>query len=78
MLTLTRSIVAEHHLTCLMVTHNMESALQLGNRTLMMNNGSVLLDTRGEARASLTVNDLLNAFREAAGRALANDRMLLS
>ena len=78
MLTLTRSIVAEHHLTCLMVTHNMESALQLGNRTLMMNNGSVLLDTRGEARASLTVNDLLDAFREAAGRALANDRMLLS
>lgn len=77
-LALTKSIVNEHHLTCLMVTHNMESALELGTRTLMMNNGAIILDTQGEERANLTVADLLNAFRDAAGKALANDRMLLS
>lgn len=77
-LAITRSIVEEHSLTCLMVTHNMESALQLGNRTLMMNNGSIILDVSGDERSALTVNDLLEAFRQAAGKALSNDRMLLS
>ena len=77
-LELTRSIVAEHHLTCMMVTHNMQSALELGNRTLMMHDGQILLDVRGEERASLGVPDLLQLFRDAAGRALDNDRMLLS
>ena len=75
---LTREIVAEHHITTLMVTHNMHQALGLGNRTLMMDGGSVVLDIRGEERAGMTVEDLLERFRTGAGKALDNDRILLS
>ena len=77
-LELTDKIVREDHLTCLMVTHNMQSALDLGNRTLMMNHGRIILDTRGEERAGLTVADLLERFRRLNGAELDNDRMLLS
>lgn len=77
-LELTDKIVREDHLTCLMVTHNMQSALELGNRTLMMNHGRIILDTRGEERAGLTVADLLERFRRLNGAELDNDRMLLS
>ena len=76
-LKLTREIVAEHHITTLMVTHNMHQALGLGNRTLMMDGGSVVLDIRGEERAGMTVEDLLALFEKASGQALASDRMLL-
>lgn len=76
-LEITRRIVAEEHLTCLMVTHNMESALSLGNRTLMMDRGRIIFDVSGEERKGLTVADLLQRFKTAAGKALDNDRMLL-
>ena len=76
-LTLTKEIVEENRLTCLMVTHNMQTALDLGNRTLMMNDGQIIYDVRDEERAALQVEDLLDLFREAAGRGLNNDRMLL-
>ncbi len=76
-LALTQEIVREHRLTCLMITHNMQSALELGNRTLMMNHGKILMDIAGEERRSLTVGDLLLKFREASGKELDNDRMLL-
>ena len=76
-LALTNKIVDENHLTCLMITHNMQSALDLGNRTIMMDQGRVVMDTRGEERSHLTVADLLLKFKEAAGKALDNDRMLL-
>ena len=76
-LELTKSIVEEHHLTCMMITHNMQSALDLGNRTLMLNRGRIVLDTSGEERSRLTVPDLLVKFKEAAGEELDNDRMLL-
>jgi len=77
-LSLTREIVESEHLTCLMITHNMQSALELGNRTLMMDNGDIILDISGEERRGLTVEDLLQRFRAGVGRALTNDRMLLS
>ncbi|MCI6928729.1 MAG: ABC transporter ATP-binding protein [Ruminococcus sp.] len=76
-LSLTEKIVAENKLTCMMITHNMQSALELGNRTIMMNNGQIIMDTFGEERKALTVADLLQKFKEAAGRDLDNDRMLL-
>ena len=76
-LSLTTRIVEEHGLTCLMITHNMQSALDLGNRTIMMDRGRIVFDTTGEERAALTVDDLLDRFREASGRRLDNDRMLL-
>ena len=74
---ITQKIVAEEKLTCLMVTHNMESALALGNRTLMMNGGHILFDVSGEERKGLTVEDLLQRFKTESGKGLDNDRMLL-
>ena len=77
-LELTRRTVAEHHITCLMVTHNMAQALTLGNRTLMMADGRIVLDGAGAERAGMTVDDLVARFRADTGRALDNDRMLLT
>lgn len=77
-LELTSSIVSDKHITCLMITHNMQSALELGNRTIMMDNGRVIYDVCGEERNRLTVSDLLERFKEGAGKALDTDRILLS
>ncbi len=76
-LELTKSIVSENRLTCLMITHNMQSALELGSRTIMMNGGNIIFDASGAQRDALTVGDLLNKFKENAGKELDNDRMLL-
>ena len=77
-LELTKSIVAENHITCLMITHNMHDALTLGNRTLMMDSGRIVLDIAGPERQGLTVDDLLQRFAKNAGHALSDDRVLLS
>lgn len=77
-LELTRRVVAEHNLTCMMITHNMQQALELGTRTLMMADGSIVLDVRGEERDGLTVESLLSRFKEGTGKHLDNDRILLS
>ena len=77
-LELTKKIVRENALTCLMITHNMHSALELGNRTLMMNGGSIVLDVGGEERAGMCVDDLLERFKQGAGKGLDSDRILLS
>lgn len=77
-LELTRRIVAERRITCLMITHNLHSALELGSRTLMMDGGRIVLDLAGEERQGLTVEALLKRFYTGAGRALDNDRILLS
>ena len=77
-LDLTKKVVSERNLTCLMVTHNMHQALETGNRTLMMYNGNIILDKAGEERAKMTVDDLLDQFRVQAGEELDNDRILLS
>ena len=77
-LELTENIVAENNLTCMIITHNMSSALELGNRTLMMDSGNIILDIKGPERDGLTVNDLLDMFKKNVGHALDNDRMLLA
>ena len=77
-LRLTREIVEGERITCLMITHNMKNALELGNRTFMMDAGRVVLDIGGEERKGLTVDDLLERFRAGAGKNLDNDRILLS
>lgn len=77
-LALTKQIVAEREITCLMVTHNMHQALSLGNRTLMMDAGNIVLDVRGEERTSMTVDDLLEQFALRAGKVMDNDRILFS
>ena len=77
-LKITRQIVEENRITTMMVTHNMKQALDLGNRTLMMDSGKIVLDVSGEERAGMTVDDLLERFRAGAGKVLDNDRILLS
>lgn len=77
-LQLTKDILAQRQITCLMVTHNMHQALELGNRTLMMDAGNIILDVSGEERKSMTVDDLLDQFAQNAGKQLDNDRILLS
>ncbi|MCH5261992.1 MAG: ATP-binding cassette domain-containing protein [Lachnospiraceae bacterium] len=77
-LDLTRRIIAERKITCLMVTHNMHQALELGNRTLMMDGGNIVFDVQGEERDRLTIDDLLRQFQDSAGKRLDNDRILLS
>ncbi len=77
-LALTKRMVTERHITCMMITHNIQSALSLGNRTVMMDAGRIVLELAGTRRAGMSVEDLLKAFRERVGRTLDNDRMLLA
>ena len=77
-LKLTRDIVAEHHITTMMVTHNMKQALDLGSRTLMMAGGNIVLDVSGQERSGMTVDGLLRRFKAGTGKDLDNDRILLS
>ncbi len=77
-LQITRDVVEKHQITTLMITHNMQDALDLGNRTLMMDSGRIVLDIQGEKRKSMTVADLLEQFKTNAGKMLDNDRILLS
>ena len=74
-LELTKKIVAENGITCLMITHNLASSLELGNRTIMMRNGRIALDLKNEQRQGLTPDDLLKLFRS---QGLDNDRIMLS
>ena len=75
---LTETIVREHKITTLMITHNIQSALSVGDRTVMMMHGESVLDIQGAERAAMTVENLLEKFRGKSGEALDNDRMLLS
>ena len=77
-LEVTKKVVAEQKITCLMITHNMHQALELGNRTLMMDSGRIVLDISGEERGRMTVEDLLQKFSSGTGKDLDNDRILLS
>ena len=76
-LAITRRIVAEQEITCLMITHNIGSSLSLGDRTIMMDEGRIVLDLSGEERAQMTVPRLLELFKQAVRKELDNDRMLL-
>ena len=75
-LEISNKIVQENHLTTLMITHNMRDAIRYGNRLIMMNEGHVIYDVRGEEKTKLEVSDLLERFEQAGGE--ANDRMILS
>ena len=77
-LTLSAKLVAENNLTTLMITHNMKDAIKYGNRLIMMYEGRIIYDVRGEEKRALHVSDLLTRFEQISGDAAANDRMLLS
>ncbi len=73
----TERIVNKDHLTTLMITHNMRDAIAHGNRLIMMSEGEIMLDIRGEEKEKLTVADLLLKFEEVSGEEFASDKALL-
>ncbi len=77
-LDLTEKIVAENGLTTIMITHNMKDAIAIGNRLIMMNDGKIIYDVKGEEKKALTTADLLSKFKTTSGEELDNDRMLLA
>ncbi|OXM13480.1 ABC transporter ATP-binding protein [Paenibacillus herberti] len=74
---LTESLVREMNLTTLMVTHNMEQAIRLGNRLIMMDKGRIILDIPESRKQGLTVQQLLGEFEQISGQKLADDRLVL-
>ncbi|KAF1052549.1 MAG: Sulfate/thiosulfate import ATP-binding protein CysA [Delftia tsuruhatensis] len=76
-LQLTARIVSEAKLTTMMVTHSMRQALDVGERTVMLHQGQVVLDVSGEERARMDVPDLLQMFEKVRGEKLADDALLL-
>lgn len=77
-LALSDKIIAENHLTAMMVTHNMKDAIAHGNRLIMMHEGKIIYDVAGEEKKKLHVSDLLAKFEEVSGGEFANDRMMLA
>lgn len=75
---LTNELVRDLQLTTLMVTHNMEQAIRLGNRLIMMDGGKIILDIAPERKQSLTVEQLLGEFEQVSGHKLSDDRIMLS
>ncbi|WP_152394124.1 ABC transporter ATP-binding protein [Paenibacillus guangzhouensis] len=75
--TLTENIVREMQLTTLMVTHNMDQAIRLGNRLIMMDKGRIIMDVSEERKKTLTVPQLLGEFELISGQALSDDRVVL-
>lgn len=76
-LDLTEELVSEAHLTTLMITHNMNDAIRIGNRLIMMYDGKIIFDCRGKEKQALTVEMLHEKFREAAGKEFSDDRAVL-
>lgn len=76
-LEITDMIVNRDHLTTLMITHNMKDAIAHGNRLIMMMDGKIILDIRGEEKKKLTVKDLLDKFEQASGEEFSNDAAIL-
>ena len=77
-MSLTNEVVAEHHLTTLMITHNMHHALTFGDRTLMMDSGQIILDLDAKEKVGLTVQDLIDKFSEGRHKQLVDDNVLLA
>jgi putative ABC transport system ATP-binding protein len=76
-LQLTARIVAENQLTTMMVTHSMRQALDVGERTVMLHQGQVVLDVSGQERQRMDVTDLLHMFEKVRGEKLSDDALLL-
>ena len=74
---LTRTIVEERKLTTMMVTHSMRQALDVGERTVMLHEGQIVLDVSGDERSGLKVEDLLHMFEKVRGEELDDDTLLL-
>lgn len=73
----TDMIVNRDKLTTVMITHNMKDAIAHGNRLIMMMEGKIILDIRGEEKKHLTVEDLLHKFEDVSGEAFTSDKAIL-
>lgn len=74
---LTKKVVEEQHLTTLMITHNMEHAIDYGNRLVMLYHGKIVVDVSGEEKKQLTVNQLMELFQKNSGQKLNDDALVL-
>lgn len=77
-LEITDEIVARNNLTTLMITHNMHDAIQYGNRLIMMHEGRIVVDVRGEEKKQLTIEQLLQLFEQSSGSKFGSDKAILS
>lgn len=77
-LELTDKIVTKDNLTTLMITHNMRDAIKHGNRLIMMHEGKVAVDIRGEEKKNLTIEQLLELFERSSGSEFTSDKEILS
>ncbi|MCI5695727.1 MAG: ATP-binding cassette domain-containing protein [Treponema sp.] len=75
---LTKEFAEKYNLTVMMVTHNMQHALDYGNRLLMMDAGEIILDIAGEEKHNLTMNDLSEKFKAIRKHGIVSDKMMLS
>ncbi|MBQ7574832.1 MAG: ATP-binding cassette domain-containing protein [Clostridia bacterium] len=75
---ITNDIIKEFNLTTLMITHNINSALKTGTRTIMMDEGQIILDISGEERKNMQLNDLLTLYSQRSHKVFDNDRMLFN
>lgn len=74
---ITNAVIKKNNLTTLMITHNIQSALRTGTRTIMMDDGKLILDISGEERSKMSLHDLLELYSKKSSKVLDNDRMLL-
>lgn len=63
-MTLTEKIIREKNITTLMITHNLRHAVEYGSRTIMMHEGSIIMDVSGEEKKNKSINDYLSVFNE--------------
>ncbi len=75
---LTKEYIERDSLTAMMVTHNMQFAIDYGNRLIMMDKGHIILDISGEEKKNLTVQTLVARFKEIAKTEFTSDEGLLT
>ena len=77
-LDITEEVVAKNNLTTIMITHNMADAIRVGNRLIMMHEGQVVVDVKGEEKKNLTIAQLLQLFEASSGSEFTSDKVMLS
>ena len=77
-LDITEAIVEKDNLTTVMITHNMADAIRVGNRLIMMHEGQIVVDIKGEEKKKLTIEPLLQLFEQSSGSQFTNDKVMLS
>ena len=75
---ITNDIVKKNNITTMMITHNLNSAIRTGTRTIMMDSGKIILDISGAERDKMSLNELLELYSQKSNKVFDNDRMLLT